>query len=262
MSIPRIHLVELEDLPWWPAVVRDLSTDYLHFMETKLGLHRPAVPILADALRTTGMSRVIDLCSGGGGGMPALREALAAEGIEVDVTLTDRFPNVEAFRRATADSDGHVGFVAESVDARAVPAELRGFRTLFNSFHHFRAADATAILRNAAAAGQPIGVFELSNRGLGTLIPMIFLTPLIVALATPFIRPFRWSRLFWTYLVPLVILTCWWDGIVSQARAYTTGELEQMGKAAAEDYCWRAGTERVGSVPACLTYLIGFPEST
>ena len=29
------------------------------------------------------------------------------------------------------------------------------------------------------------------------------------------------GRMLWTYPVPLVPLTCWWDGIVSQLRAYT-----------------------------------------
>ena len=43
----------------------------------------------------------------------------------------------------------------------------------------------------------------------------------IVLLVTPLIRPFTLSRILWTYLLPLVPLTCWWDGIVSQLRAYT-----------------------------------------
>ena len=79
----------------------------------------------------------------------------------------------------------------------SVPARLAGLRTMFNSFHHFRPADATAILRSAVAAGQPIGVFEVSNRSLRTVLTLI-LTPLFVFIATLFIRPFRWDRLLWT----------------------------------------------------------------
>ena len=59
------------------------------------------------------------------------------------------------------------------------------------------------------------------------LIPLL-LTPIYLWIATPFIRPFRWRRLFWTYVVPLVPLTCWWDGLVSQFRAYTPSELEDL----------------------------------
>src|SRR5205823_4226357 len=126
--------------------------------------------------------------------------------------------------------------------------------------HHFRPDDAVAILKNAAQAGQPIGIFEISDRSLRTLVPMLLLTPLMVLLATPFIRPFRWRRLFWTYVLPLVPLTCWWDGIVSQLRAYRPEELEELARAVGETtYCWQAGQVPIVSTPGCLTYLIGYP---
>ena len=194
MPVPRVHLFELEDQPWFPAAIRDLATDYLRFMEETFALHRPVVALLAEALRATGADRVVDLCSGGAGPVSALRKELAAEGLAVRFTLTDRFPNVPAFDRAAAASGGAIDFVADPVDARAVPPELTGFRTLFNAFHHFRPADAVAVLRDAAAAGQPIGVFEIPDRRLSTLAMFLLLTPLAIGLATPFIRPFRWRR--------------------------------------------------------------------
>jgi hypothetical protein len=260
VPIPRLHLFELEDQPWFPAAVRDLATDYLHFIEAKFELHRPVVALLAEALRATKAAHVVDLCSGGAGPIPALQKALAAEGLDVRFTLTDRFPNIPSFEETSAASEGRMAFVAEPVDARTVPKDLTGFRTLFNAFHHFRPADAVAVLRDAAEAGQPIGVFEISDRRLSTLLPLLLLTPLMVALSTPFIRPFRWHRLLWTYLVPLVPLTCWWDGIVSQLRAYTVAELERLAaEVGVTGYTWRAGQVPIGSVPGRLTYLIGHP---
>src|SRR2546427_8764913 len=128
MRIARLHLFELEDQPWFPAVVRDLATGYLHFIETTFALHRPAVSLLAETLRAAKSEQVIDLCSGGGGPILRLQEALAAEGIEVRFTLTDRFPNLEAFQQTAAQSHGKIGFVLEPVDARSVPARLKGVR--------------------------------------------------------------------------------------------------------------------------------------
>ena len=75
---------------------------------------------------------------------------------------------------------------------------LAGLRTIFNGFHHFRPEDATAVLRNAAEAGQPVAIFEVSHRTLRTIIPLL-LTPIFVCIATPLMRPFRWDRLLWTY---------------------------------------------------------------
>ena len=41
--LPRLQLFELEDFPWFPRAIRDLATDYLHFMETRFNLHQPVV---------------------------------------------------------------------------------------------------------------------------------------------------------------------------------------------------------------------------
>jgi hypothetical protein len=255
----RRHLFELEDQPWFPAIVRDLATDYLHFIETRFALHRSIVPVLAAALKRTESTEIVDLCSGGSGPILSLLPELDAEGVTVNATLTDRFPNVPALERTRALSNGRIAFVAEPVDARAVPARLAGFRTMFNSFHHFRPADAASILRSAATAGQPIGIFELSRRTPKTIVPLLF-TPLFVWMATPFMRPFRWSRLFWTYLVPMVPLTCFWDGFVSQLRAYTPTELEELGRNADPKAEWQAGLVPIGTMPGLATYLLGYPQ--
>jgi hypothetical protein len=260
MVLPRLHLFELEDQAWLPNVVRDLATDYLHFMEVMLRLDGPVVPLLAEALRASKTQSLVDLCSGGSGPIPLLHDALAAQGMNLRVTLTDRFPNLAAFRRVEAASGGHITFVADPVDARAVPRRLRGFRTIFNSFHHFRPADAKAVLRDAVDASEPIGVFEIPERRLLLILPLL-LTPLFVALTTPFIRPFRWRRLLWTYLVPLVPLICLWDGIVSQLRAYTVAELEDLTEALGPTtYRWQAGQVRIRATPCHVTYLWGHPR--
>jgi len=261
MEIPRLHLFQLEDQPWFPAVVRDFATDYLHFIEKTCALHRPVVALLAEALRSTRSDHVVDLCSGGGGPIIDLQKALDADGVHASFTLTDRFPNREAFQRVASRSNGTIRFIADPVDARTVPAELIGFRTMFNAFHHFRPSDAVAVLRDAAQAGRPIAIFELPERGLRTLVPMLLLTPWLVMLTTLSIRPFRWRRLFWTYILPLVPLTCWFDGIVSQLRAYRPAELADLADSVGvANYVWRAGQVPIGSVPGTLTYLIGRPQ--
>ena len=249
----RFHLFELEDQPWFPATIRDLATDYLHYIQSATGLHRPMAPLIAEALSAAGTTRIVDLCSGGSGPLPALLRELPAG---VTATLTDLFPNVTALDRAAKESGGAITFVSTSVDARAVPRELTGLRTIFNGFHHFAPPEATAILRDAADAHQPIAVFDVSERSLRTL-PVV-LTPLVVWILTPFMRPFSWTRLLFTYLVPLVPLTCLWDGIVSQLRAYTPAELQRMGETAGAGR-WRAGQIPIAKNAGRLTYLIGLP---
>ena len=253
----RFHLFELEDQGWFPATIRDLATDYLHFMSNAGALHRGMLPYIEEALRAGGTTHIVDLCSGGSGPIPAIVRELREKGLMVEATLTDLFPNVPALEHVAESSGGMVNFVPTPVDARAVPRDLLGLRTLFNGFHHFHPADAQAILRDASAARQPIAIFEVSRRS-PTMFFWVLLVPILVLLSTPFMRPFKWSRLFWTYVVPLVPLTCLWDGIVSQLRAYTVSELREMA-AAAGPMTWRADDPRLYRTGARVTYLIGWP---
>jgi hypothetical protein len=258
--MPRLHLIGLEDQSWFPTRIRDLATDYLEFVERRFAIHRAMVPVLADALRETGQRQVIDLCSGGAGPVSALAATLFELGLEARFTLTDRFPNLPAFESVSATSEGRITYVAEPVDARRVPVALSGFRTIFNAFHHFQPDDAVAVLADAVAAGQPIGVFEVPERAPLHVVGTTVLTPFMVALLTPRIRPFRWERLFWTYLLPAVPFTCWWDGTVSQLRAYSVSELQDLTKRAElQSYRWKTGRTPIESIPAHVTYLIGAP---
>ncbi len=259
MAIPRFHLFELEDQSWFPNIVRDLATDYLEFMEAKLNLHQPVVPLLARALRESGTATVVDLCAGGGGPVVALSEEMKQDGITTRFILTDKFPNLPAFERLQNEHPGIEGYRG-SVDATSVPATLAGFRTVFNAFHHFRPDDARAVLRSAVSACQPIGIFEIPERTIWIVIATALLVPILVLLTTPFIRPFRRSRLFFTYLLPLVPLTCFWDGFVSQLRAYTPKELRGLADDLGDvGYRWEAGKVRLQGSLAQLTYLIGTP---
>jgi hypothetical protein len=253
----RLHLLELEDQPWFPRIVRDLATDYLQFIQTKFRLDRAMAPLVKRALAEGHTAQVVDLCSGGSGPLLLLVKDLAADGVPVRATLTDLYPNIPAFAGIADASGGLITFVRTPVDARAVPATLPGLRTIFNGFHHLKPEDARAVLHAAAADRQPIAIFEVSERTVKTLISVL-ITPLAVWAVTPFMRPFRWSRLLLTYLLPLVPLTCLWDGVVSQLRAYTIEELRQLGEGAAH-MRWEAGQIPIAKGQGRLTYLLGIP---
>jgi hypothetical protein len=256
MPIPRLQLFELEDQAWFPAVVRDLATDYLRFVEHRFRLHLHALPPLSRAIDESGATRVVDLCSGGAGPVPELLRELRAGGADVDFVLTDLYPNLDAFEAAQRDGGGAIGFVAEPVDARDMPPGTEGLRTFFNAFHHFAPKDAASILKSAVESGQPIA--EIPERSVLAIVPLLF-TPLFVWLATPFIRPMSWRRLLLTYLLPVVPLTCVWDGIVSQLRAYRPEELKALADGAGGSFRWEVGVHQADSVPGRLTYLLGRP---
>lgn len=258
----RLQLIELQDLPRFPAVWRDLITDFIAWYVTTYQPYGHAVQVLVDALRSAGTTRIVDLCAGAGGPILDLKPALdRALGAEVSVTLTDKYPNLDAFRAAAARFPSHVRGAPEPVDATAVCATLTGFRTLFTSFHHFPPEQSRAILADAVQKRQGIGVFEFTERRLLVWAVPLLLTPALVWCATPWIRPVAWRRLLWTYVVPVVPLVTAFDALVSVLRTYTVDELRALTRGLDGDgYAWKVGSVRSFGVFR-VTYAIGVPPA-
>jgi hypothetical protein len=257
VDMKRLHLIEIADLTWCPRGIRHGVSDYCRFLVERTGAFNPVTPLLADALRRTGARQILDLGSGAAGPWLGLQRRLRESGIDVPVCLSDCYPDLEAFERASRLSQGAITYRSEPVDAAQVPGELAGFRTMFQAFHHLRPKQARAVLADAVAKGVGIGVFESGNRSILTFLEALG-TPVRVLLLAPFIRPFRWSRLFWTYLVPALPLVLLFDVIVSCLRVYGGPELRDL-TAGLDGYHWDIGTVRGKWIPIPISYLIGVP---
>jgi hypothetical protein len=260
--VRRLHLLEIHDQAWFPAFLRDHVTDALQLLLNLPRVYRPIVPRLRAALNKTVSPRILDLCSGAGGPWSWLLGAIESNGgAPIQLVLSDKYPNTAAFERARFRSSGHVRIHLDPVDVTHVPPRLTGFRTLFTSFHHFRPQDARSILQDTANHRQGIGIFEAPGRHLVTLF-LIFLIPVGNILTIPFMRPFRWSRLFWTYVLPVVPFVLFVDGIVSCLRVYSPAELNELVAAIdAPGYSWEIGVERGGLLQVPITYLVGYPST-
>lgn len=258
----RIHFFELEDFPWFPQTLRNGITDFLEFLTARTHLFRSIAPLLANALTRSGAQRVVDLCSGSGGPWRSLKSR-GQPGIlaSMPVVLTDFFPNPQAWDEATRAAGDSLGTHPLPVDARRVPDTLTGFRTLFSAFHHFAPTAARQIIGDAVAQRQGIAIFESTQRH-PLMLAYMLLTPLLVMLTVPFQRGLSLTKLFWTYVIPLLPLCVMFDGIVSCLRTYTPAELRGLVEAVpgADDYDWQYGVARLGPLPVGITYMLGYPR--
>lgn len=257
----RLHGIELLDIPRCPRAIRDGATDYLQFIIRTGNAYGPIVRILASALADRDERSIVDLCSGGGGPWPELRSALVSHGAPANlrVQLTDLFPNQRAFAKNTA-RDALVTGVSTPLDVEQEVVPYPGMRTFFSSFHHFAPAVAERVLRNALCTRQPILIAEATQRS-ALAVMLMLLTPLFVWLATPQLRPFTWSRMFFTYIIPAIPFVVCFDGIVSCLRTYSPAELRELVKSVKDlQYEWQLGLAR-GSGPLPVTYALGLPTS-
>jgi hypothetical protein len=276
----RVQFIELHEQPWFPSSLRADVTDALQFGFNLLHAYRPIAPLLQNVIdsskngsnagpssstQSAPTQAIVDMCSGGGGPWVDLARRLrcrdaGGNSTGPQVLLTDKYPNLEAFQIVSASSDHRITFYPEPVDAMKVPVALKGLRTMFTSFHHFSPEDARAILQNAVDAGESIGIFEATKRAPST-VGLILVGILLMFLHTPRIRPFRWSRLLWTYLIPVIPLVLLFDGVVSCLRTYRPQELREMvEKLTSCEYQWEIGELAGGRMP--VTYLIGYAPAS
>jgi hypothetical protein len=257
----RFHLIELHEQSWFPSFLRGEILDALQFGLNHASAYAPIAPMLQRALNAAHSRSIVDLCSGAGGPWLKLFRQIHPDGPAVPIRLTDKYPNARAFEDLSVASENHIGSYPQPVDALNVPRELAGFRTMFTSFHHFAPDDARAILQDAVDARQSIAIFEVTRRA-PSAIAFMLLWSIFLFLCTPWIRPFRWSRLFCTYIIPIIPAVLLFDGVVSCLRTYRPSELRAITDSLnTTDYTWDFGEYYGTRKRMPITYLIGFPTT-
>lgn len=257
-----LRLFEIHEQPWFPQFLRDQFVDGLQMILEVTNTYHPIAQLLRERLEDCGSDRVVDLCSGAGGPWPSLVRQFKMDGATPpEVFLTDKYPCTRKLHDREFPAANRIHFLRYSIDATQVPGNLQGFRTLFSSFHHLNPDEARDLLQDSVNKRQAIGIFEAPARHTLTLLSLL-LIPIAAWLFVPFRRPFRWSRLLWTYLIPVIPFVLFFDGLISCLRAYSLGELQEMTRGLASGgYRWEIGEQPGGLLPVRITYLFGWPHS-
>ena len=254
-------MFEFNDQSWLPKSVRREMTLSLDFLSQFMGRFGPVAEILAQVVEREDLNSIVDLCSGASCTAGALLEGIEARtGRELKAYMTDKYP-IDSPQQVT---DSRVYWDRRSIDARSVPVDLRGVRTLFTAFHHFRGGSARQVLADAIEKGQSIAIFEHADRGRWVMAKMAFTMPF-----------FCWASLFsarnslnpsavlFQVVFPIVPLMLAWDGVISIRRTYSIDDMRQIISATprADEYEWWIGRTdpigRIGKGP--VYYLVGAP---
>lgn len=253
----RRHWFEFNEIDWLPAIMRGLITDYLVTVGRLTQSFSPLLPLLLRALEHgRNRQRIIDLCSGSGGPWIYLADQVERlSDSRVEIVLSDLYPDPAGATGAKASRllTRH----AQPVDATDLKKCPAGLLTVINAFHQFRPDKARELLRCSVEQGQSIAVFEMLQRRWRAL-GLVVLTPVLVLILTPFTRPFAWSRLLLTYVIPVAPVLITWDTLVSMLRCYRPDELMTMARSIDNGrFDWHAGSYWHHGSP--VTFLVGYP---
>lgn len=257
----RVHLFEFEDMRWFPDVIRKGMTIYLRFiLGDVLNYYKPVIPILVSLLDKMDCDTLIEIGAGGGGNAEKIKTGIdKVRQKRTHYLLSDLYPNLEAFSNIKKSSEGKIDFIEYPVNATSFPKDLKGLRVMFSSFHHFDPVAAKAILQDAVDNHEAIAIFDGGDKNLITILGITLVHPLVFLVCTPFFKPFRWTSLFFTYIVPLIPICTVWDGIVSIIRLYTPEQMLQLAENTNnEGYIWQSGILK-NKVGMNVAYLTGHP---
>lgn len=215
-----LTLFEFEDQPWFPATLRNYQTGFIGFLASHTGLYQAVPELLASAHPQC----IVDLASGSG--EPAVRATESLRKAGVRLLLTDKYPNA-AQVRLHKENNG-VTYLPESLNLPKDDLPKGEVYTLFNAFHHFTPSEQLALIQKIHSSSGQLHIFEPLRKDWKTLLKVMASTLIGPLLLTPFIRPFTWSRLLWTYVLPVGIFVTFWDGAVSVLRALSEKDIANL----------------------------------
>lgn len=259
----RRQLFEFQDQPWFPDVLREGQVEILSLATERSGLAQALAPAFADFVAQAGPGPILDLCSGGGGPVVALLQALANGGHVVPpVVLSDLFPKIDAWRalcaRLPAGLD--VDFVPRPVDATRLGSDLDARAvTIVNGLHHFPQEKVHAIIAQVAARGAALFVSEGFPRS------VLRASALVPALGLSWLEnPFRCAargpqKALWSFGLPVLTVTGLWDWLASALRIHEPAELLATARSAAPHHRWSGGEAPFAGWGQAI-YLAGLPR--
>lgn len=256
----RIHLFEFEDLPWFPNDIRICMTRLIMVMHKKFGTSQDMARLLADLIKHTKTTKIIDLCSGSGGPMldtiQLLRNQYNVK--DVELVLSDLYPNVVAAKRINGSSD-YMSYRTTPLDATHIDDSIQGIFTMVGSFHHMKPDQAKSILTAVQRKKQPICIMEI-NKKFPLLLWWLFipLSAVLCLFITPLVRPLTIKQIIFTYVIPIIPLCFAWDAVITSGRIYRLEDLDELLQEIKEDtYIWRKEVIGRKSEKICL---IGYPK--
>lgn len=208
---------ELEDHSWFPPVLRKFQTEFIGFVVARFNVYDGFVKHLNTL--SLPAQPLTDLCSGSG--EPAIH-IFKKSHCFTHLFLSDKYPASQVVK------SGEDSYAMARKDVLEMEFNPGTCYSMFNAFHHFSDEDQLRIIRKLHHSGSTAFLAEILEPDIICFLKVLFTTTIGCLLLTPFIRPFSFRRLFFTYLLPVNILTITYDGLVSVLKSRTANHYRKL----------------------------------
>lgn len=241
---------ELEDYGWFPHRLRQYQMDFIGNLVPWVQLYRPLVPVAQQLMRQNALQQITDCCSGNGAPAIYIQQQLRPL---PPLTLTDKYPQ-------SIPATAKANYTTTPVDVLQLMPQPHQLYTLFNAFHHFSTIEQQALLQRFADAKACCMIAEILEPNVWVLFKIFLTTTLVQLLVAPFVKPFSWGRLLFTYLLPINLLTVTYDGIISVLKSKSqSGYAQLLAKVQAPGYTFTV--KKVRQLTGNIIYITGYPNT-
>ncbi|MGB5384799.1 MAG: hypothetical protein WBN19_13140 [Lutimonas sp.] len=223
----RKQAPQISNSKWFPNFLTRCVHEFMTWFVIKVNAAKPFIPLIEEGLQHAERIVVINKKCGAG------------------FDTVDRLLD-EKIKRVFVDADNFT-------------ASEEGLYLSVNSFHQFTLDEAKDILQQIAENKQPVVVVEGNNDSLWQVFGMTVIVPLTVLLTAPFVKPFRFVRIIFTYILPVLPFVTFFDGFMALFKLYAPKDLDELTTSIkTEGYSWRTGKLDNGR-GGKIIYLIGYP---
>lgn len=201
---------ELEDYPWFPATLRKYQTDFIGFVVSKFNIYQGFIEHLSKENINSKIQ--FDLCSGSA--EPASTIFKSSKRFN-ELILSDKFPSYSNIKK---------------LDVLDAEYSANYTYTMFNAFHHFDDNEKKNIVEKINKANAQAYFVEILEPSAIFILKVLFATIVGTILLTPFIQPFSFKRLFFTYIIPLNIINISYDGVISVLKSRSLHQYQNLFK--------------------------------
>jgi hypothetical protein len=209
---------ELEDYEGFPKLLRKFQVEAIGKLVVVLGVYKSIPSVVNELLLQNKFTSIIDLCSGSG--LPSLYIKDKLQYI-MPLTLTDKFPQ-------TIKETNGVIYESISINLFDIHPKPNVLYTLFNAYHHFTPTQQIQLIEKFKQNKATLLIVEVVEPSFISMINVIIASTLLQLIITPFIKPFHWLRILFTYIIPINIITVFIDGIISILKSKTKKQYKTM----------------------------------
>lgn len=227
----RRHTPQFINQSWFPTFLKQCIFEFMTWFVGKVKAAVPFLPVIEEGLTRTSKRQIINIDSQSGAGFETLEPLL-----EKDIVI-------------------------QKTDVKNIQTTHKGLYVSVNAFHQLTPVEAKALLTTIAKSGNPVAIVEGNNDSLWQVVGMTIFVPLTVLLTAPFVKPFRFSRIIFTYLIPILPIVTLIDGFLALFKLYAPVDLEELtASIAIENYHWRSGKMDNGR-GGKIIYLLGWQSN-